>query len=222
MSGIAVLPGSDEWYLPYSPRAGAVRNIYAPPGGRRILASVEVGGLLDSPDGGETWSIGPILTDPDIHHITGHPHDPDLLFAALGWAAMRNAQRGPDAPPLGGLARSRDGGRTWQKFYTDYTRATIIPPTRPDLLLAAPAKEVGERGRIEVSADQGDTWQPASDGIATPMPDMVERFIPAPDGSIWAICSAGRLFYAKPDDWQWRSPLPPDTTVAVEAVALLT
>src|SRR4051794_9996508 len=73
LDGIRELPGYEEWYLPYSPRAGAVRNIYAPPGGRRLLASVEVGGLLDSPDGGETWSVGPILTDLDIHHITGHP-----------------------------------------------------------------------------------------------------------------------------------------------------
>lgn len=221
LAGIAALPGSEQWFLPYSPRAGAVRNIYAPPGGQRLLASVEVGGLLDSPDGGETWSIGPILTDPDIHHITGHPHDPDLLFAALGWAAMRHEERGPDAPKLGGLARSRDGGRTWEKFYTDYTRATIIPPTRPDLLLAGPAKEVGERGRIEVSADQGDTWQPANDGIEQPMADMVERFLPAPDGSIWAICSRGRLFRAMPGEWRWQSPLPAHAAVEVEAVAFL-
>src|ERR687897_2736493 len=56
LAGIRALPGSEAWYLPYSPRAGAVRNIYAPPGGRRLLASVEVGGLLDSPDAGETWT----------------------------------------------------------------------------------------------------------------------------------------------------------------------
>jgi photosystem II stability/assembly factor-like uncharacterized protein len=224
LAGIRTLPDHEEWYLPYSPRAGAVRNIYSP-GGQRLLASVEVGGLLDSPDGGETWSIGPVLTDPDIHHITGHPDEPDLLFASLGWASLKGEQRGPDAPPLGGVARSRDGGRTWTKFYSDYTRATIIPPSRPDLLLAGPAKEVGAQGRIEVSADQGDTWQPAGDGIEMPMTDMVELFLAAPDGAIWAICSRGRIFRAMPGEWQWRSPLPlplqADTTVEVESVAFL-
>lgn len=219
--GIRALPGSEAWYLPYSPRAGAVRNIYAPPGGRRLLASVEVGGLLDSIDGGATWSIRPVLNDPDIHHVTGHPDDPNLLFAALGWAAMRNERRGPDAPSLGGVARSRDGGRTWHKFHTDYTRATIIPPARPDLLLAGPAKNVGEQGRIEVSSDQGDTWQPAGAGIEHPMTDMVERFLAAPDGTVWAICAAGRLFRADPGAWQWRSPLPAGVTLDVEAVAFL-
>jgi photosystem II stability/assembly factor-like uncharacterized protein len=220
LAGIRKLDGHEAWYLPYSPRAGAVRNIYAPPGGKRLLASVEVGGLLDSPDGGETWSIGTVLTDHDVHHITGHPDDADLLFAALGWASLHD-RRGPDAPKLGGLARSRDGGRTWQKFYSDYTRAAIVPPTRPDLLLAGPAKEVGKQGRIDVSADQGVTWQSAGSGIEEPMADMVELFLAAPDGSVWALCAGGRLFRAQPGEWHWRSLLPEETMIEVRSVAFL-
>jgi photosystem II stability/assembly factor-like uncharacterized protein len=220
LAGIRALPGYEAWYLPYSPRAGAVRAIYSP-GGRRLLAAVEVGGLLDSHDGGETWSYLPVLTDSDLHHITGHPDDPDLHFASLGWASLKGEQRGPNAPPLGGVARSRDGGQSWEKFYSDYTRATIVPPARPDMLLAGPAKAVGEQGRIEVSADQGDTWQPAGDGIEIPMRDMVELFLAAPDGAIWAICSGGRVFRAEPGEWQWCSPLPADTTVEVKSVSFL-
>jgi photosystem II stability/assembly factor-like uncharacterized protein len=221
LEGIRALPGYDEWYLPYSPRAGALRNVYAPPGGRRLLASVEVGGLLDSQDGGATWSYLPVAADPDIHHVTGHRDDPDLLFVSIGWAGPKNEQRPPDAPKLGGVARSRDGGLTWHKFHTDYTRATIIPPARPDLVLAGPAQRVGAVGRIEVSADGGDSWQPAGDGIETPMEDMVELFLAAPDASIWAICSGGRLFGADPGDWHWRALLPEGATVEVQSVAFL-
>jgi hypothetical protein len=220
LEGIRALEGVDDWYLPYSPRAGAVRNIYSPPGTNRLLASVEVGGLLDSSDRGETWECRPILGDTDIHHITGHPDDPDLLFAALGWASLKNRPRDPDAP-LGGVARSRNGGRSWEKFHSDYTRAVIVPPSRRDLLLAGPAKKVGEQGRIEVSSDGGDTWSPAGVGIETPMEDMVELFVPAPDGSIWAICGGGRLFRAEPGEWQWRSALPPDAKVRVQSVAFV-
>jgi photosystem II stability/assembly factor-like uncharacterized protein len=221
LSGVARLAGADAWFLPYSPRAGALRNIYAPPGTRRLLASVEVGGLLDSGDGGDTWTYLPVLGEADIHHIAGHPDDPDLLYVSLGWAPPPGEARAADAPPLGGLARSRDGGRTWRKFYRDYTRASIVPPARPDLLLAGPAQAVGAQGRIEVSADGGDSWRPANDGIESPMPDMVELFLAAPDGSIWAICSQGRLFRTEPGEWRWRSPLLANAHVRVKSAALL-
>lgn len=219
LAGIRALSGHEDWYLPYSPRAGAVRNVYAPPGGERLLASVEVGGLLDSHDAGQTWAYLPVLTDPDVHHITGHPDNADLLFASLGWAGRKGEESGAGAPPLGGIARSRNGGRTWEKLHTDYTRATIIPPTRPDLLFAGPAKAVGAQGRIEVSANAGETWEPAGYGIEDPMEDMVELFLAAPDQSIWALCSGGRLFRAEPGEWQWRSVLPVDAAVEVESVA---
>jgi hypothetical protein len=39
---------------------------------------------------------------------------------------------------------------------------------------------------------------------------MVERFEEAPDGSIWALCSGGRLFVSEPGEWQWFAPLGKD------------
>lgn len=221
LTGLHDLAGIENWYLPYSPRAGAVRNIYAPPGdSERLLASVEVGGLLDSDDGGATWSYLPVLQDDDIHHITGHPDDANLLFASLGYAAIKRPDRAPDYH-LGGIARSRDGGATWQKLENDYTRATIIPPTRTDLVLAGPAPQVGRNGRIVVSADAGDTWQPASDGIDTPMPDMVELFVAAPDDTIWAICSGGRLLTATAGEWHWRSALPDGSAIDAQSASFV-
>jgi photosystem II stability/assembly factor-like uncharacterized protein len=213
------LPEHDRWYLPYSPRAGAVRNIYAPPGRPgRLYASVEVGGLLRSDDGGATWACGPVGHDDDIHFVTGHPQDADLLYAALGYASL--AYRGQaEHPRFGGIARSRDGGQTWQKLEQDYTRAIIIPPARPDLLLACPAPHVGREGRIVASADGGDTWQPAGDGIATPMADMVELFVAAPDDAIWAVCSGGGLLRATPGEWRWRSALPAGASLIVRSIA---
>jgi photosystem II stability/assembly factor-like uncharacterized protein len=211
LDGIAALPRSDEWFLPYSPRAGAVRNIHA---GDRLFASVEVGGLLSSDDGGQTWVCEPVIADEDIHHVTG---DAGALYVSLGTASLS----GDDPRPRGGIARSRDGGRTWRKLETDYTRATLVPPSRRDLLLAGPALRVGREGRIVVSADGGDSWEPAGDGIEVPMPDMVELFVPAPDDSVWAICSRGRALRADPGEWTWRSALPPGTTLEVKSLAFL-
>ncbi|HET9015630.1 MAG TPA: hypothetical protein VFN57_08535 [Thermomicrobiaceae bacterium] len=222
LDGIRAIPAHEEWYLPYSPRAGAVRNVYSPPGSdSRLLASVEVGGLLDSPDGGLSWTISPIGPDDDIHYVTGHPDQPNLLFAALGYAALKSRHRDESSPRLGGVGRSRDGGKTWQVLHTDYTRAVIVPPTHHELLLAGPSPQVGRMGRIEVSRDFGDSWEPAAGRLQTPMEDMVEVFQAAPDGSIWAVCSGGRLLRAEPEEWQWRSALPAGLGARVEAASFL-
>ncbi|HSR24485.1 MAG TPA: hypothetical protein VLW53_13100, partial [Candidatus Eisenbacteria bacterium] len=171
LDGLGALPAHREWYLPYSPRAGAVRNVYAPPGGRgELLASVEVGGLARSADGGATWSIEPVGPNDDVHQVSGHPTDGDLLWTSLGYAALRSRHRDDTSPPLGGVGRSRDGGRTWDVLHTSYTRSTIVPPARPELVLSGPAPEVSRGGRIEVSTDGGESWEPAAEGIDTPMP----------------------------------------------------
>jgi photosystem II stability/assembly factor-like uncharacterized protein len=214
MRAIAALPMSEEWYLPYSPRAGALRNFYASPlAPERLFASIEVGGVLRSHDGGESWTLLDLyasgIQDDDIHYVTGHPDRPDEVWLALGWAVLRRRSNIGRAQ-LGGVARSDDGGESWTKVLDgDYTRAVLIPPTRPDLVLAAPAKQVGSQGRIVVSADSGESWEPAGHGIEEPMADMVEVFVAAPDGSIWAICSGGRLLAAEPGEWRWRAALAP-------------
>ena len=211
LAGVRAIPAHADWYLPYSPRAGAVRNVFAPPGSRsRLLAAVEVGGLMETVDGGATWSIAPIGPNDDIHQISGDPSDANVLWSSLGYAALRSRRRHGASPKLGGVGRSRDGGKTWDVLHTDYTRSTIVPPASPELLLAGPAPEVGRQGRIEVSADGGESWQPAGGGIDMPMRDMVELFVPAPDGTIYAVCSGGRLLRSAPDAWSWRSALPPD------------
>jgi hypothetical protein len=73
-------------------------------------------------------------------------------------------------------------------------------------------------GRIEVSTDGGESWEPATEGIETPMPDMVERFVPAPDGTIHAVCSGGRLLRSEAGPRRRSSALPagvPDDVVSV-------
>ncbi|MGH7920481.1 MAG: WD40/YVTN/BNR-like repeat-containing protein [Candidatus Dormibacteraceae bacterium] len=204
LPGIEALPEHETWFLPYSPRAGALRNVHALPGRPgHLVAAVEVGGMLRTTDGGRSWSIEEIAGNDDIHQVTGDPEDGDRLWASLGYAALPVRRRHPGDRHLGGVARSRDGGRTWVVLHTDYTRSTVLVPGSPGLVLSGPAPKVGEGGRIVVSTDDGESWRPAGGGLETPMPDMVELFVPAPDGTIFAICSGGRLLRADPADWRW-------------------
>ena len=223
LAGITQIAGYDEWFLPYSPRAGAVRNVYAPPGSTgRLFASVEVGGLLQSDDGGETWTCAPVIEDDDIHFITGHP------ARARRFSTPRSAMRrsrstgammacgGSVASPARGMAARP--GKSWRA--TTRARRSSHRP-RPDLVLAGPSPQVGRGGRIVVSSDGGDTWEPASAGLDTPMADMVEVFVAAPDDTIWAVCSGGRLLHATPGEWHWHSALPADAGLTVQSVAFV-
>lgn len=57
-------------------------------------------GLLESTDGGATWSpLGWVLDDDAVGHLAVHPADPGLLYAGTFNAS---------------LYRSDDGGRTWE------------------------------------------------------------------------------------------------------------
>jgi hypothetical protein len=53
------------------------------------------------------------------------------------------------------------------------------------------------------------------------MPDMVELFVAAPDDTIWAVCSGGRLLVATAGEWHWRSALPDGSDLNVQSVSFV-
>jgi photosystem II stability/assembly factor-like uncharacterized protein len=81
----------------------------------RMIAAVGLVGLMRSEDGGTSWERDPVragMEYPDPFVM--HPERPDLLFMAVGvgwpphWYASGRAQ--------GKIARSEDGGRSWQRL----------------------------------------------------------------------------------------------------------
>lgn len=221
---ILQLPGVSEWFLPYSPRAGAIRN-YAASASGDLYASVEVGGLLCGADAGDAWNLiqvdpGPRVHD-DIHQVIVDPGD-GALFVALGGALVdrSHGQWATEPRQIGGVAVSRDDGASWTKLLPDYTRAIHIPSTASEWLIAGPAARTNQGGWIVGSKDRGATWESIDRGIDTPLDDMVERFEETPDGDVWALCSGGRVFAATPGEWAWRNPLPESSgDLRVESVA---
>jgi photosystem II stability/assembly factor-like uncharacterized protein len=204
---VSALRDTHGWFLPYSPEAGCVRGFAiaeSPETLTQVFAAVEVGGALVSRDSGDSWELvdgsdgnpdmsRPLgtLIHPDVHSITVHPSNPDIVTAPTG----------------GGLYRSTDGGSTWSCLYTCYCRATWVDPNDPGHIIFGPADGVSRNGRIEESRDGGMTWQPASTGMQVPWPQhMVERFVQT-DDSLLAILSNGELWSAGLEMLEWHRVL---------------
>lgn len=197
------LRDSFGWYLPYSPEAGCIRGFaFSGPEkqGRRIYAAAEVGGVLLSENGGVNWNMvagseghprmeyPPGMIHPDVHSVTVHPRDPDLVTAATG----------------GGLYRSRDGGASWSCLYRCYCRAAWVDPADPGHIVFGPADGVSRGGRIEESRDGGETWIIASTGMEIPWRnDMVERFHFA-QGELFALLARGEIWSRDAGSLKWR------------------
>ncbi len=191
------------WSLPYSPEAGCVRGFAFH--GQCAYAAVEVGGVLMSNDGGETWRQaegsrgGPSLNPrrdfvhSDVHSIAVHPSSPDHVVAPTG----------------GGLYRSSNAGTTWKHLYPAcYCRAVWLDPFDPDHMVLGPADGVDRNGRIERTFDGGRTWQLASDGLQVPWRrHMVERFVQL-EGQLLAVLSNGQLLAAPLEGLHWQRILP--------------
>ncbi len=205
-AGLRSWPEAASWYLPYSPRAGAVRTFAAHPAApSRLYAGIEVGGVLRSDDGGKTWRLLNGGIDPDVHHLAPHPTDPNTLLAATG----------------GGVYRTRNGGQTWECVVDAYTRAVAYHPLKPEVAFAGPARQVGRGGRILATRNGGDSWILAATGLPVPMPGMVDALYLFPEWPeiVFAVLSDGRLVWSGTERVEWQPvPLP---GVRVRCCALL-
>lgn len=182
---VAALRDEFGWWLPYSPEAGCVRGFAVH--GQRLYAAVEVGGLLHSTDGGQSWTmvegsegrpqfgrppLGKI--HPDVHSVVVHALSAERLFA----------------PTAGGLYASQDGGVSWRNINDDcYARAVWVDPQDADRIIFGPSDgPSGRNGRIEVSQDGGLTWRKTEGWTSS----MVERFVPLGD-TLFAVLDDGQL-----------------------------
>jgi photosystem II stability/assembly factor-like uncharacterized protein len=204
---VAQLRDKYNWSLPYSPRAGCIRDFAVH--GQRAYAAVEQGGLLRSDDNGRSWHLmDPEENEslvashqpwihPDVHSVHIHPSSADQVFAPTG----------------GGLYYSTSGGRSWSHLHPHYCRAIWVDPNRPATMILGSADGPDRNGRIEVSRNGGDTWDLAMDGLEIGWPNnMVEQFLQI-DNQLLAVLSNGALISTTLDTLEWRSIRAPLTNV---------
>lgn len=138
-------------------------------------------GVYKSTDGGKTWT--PVLT---IDENTGccwlamHPSRPDWIYAAM-YARRRTAYSYQSGGPEGGIYRSKDGGKSWEKLTKGLPATTgrigfDIFAGDPNVMIAVVQSNEGgtssirddrsKSGGVFRSEDGGDTWERLS--VRTP------------------------------------------------------
>jgi hypothetical protein len=157
------VPSVAQWCFPPPPHIGHVKDIVIE--SDRLLVGIEIGALLVSDDGGESFSELRVDPDPvecDIHRIVTSPLRPQRIIVA-------NGMMGP--------MTSEDAGLTWRRNPVppdvNYPDAIVIHPDQPDLVFMTAAAgwplqwvRLGRaRGKIVRSRDAGNTWERLLGGL---------------------------------------------------------
>jgi photosystem II stability/assembly factor-like uncharacterized protein len=153
LPAFARAPGAAEWVFPVPPGYPNIRWILAGPTDPRVLSvGVEIGGMIRSEDGGETWQDRTADMNRDIHCVAAHPGAPTVLYTST-----------PQGP-----YRSDDGGRSWKHLWRDrspsYSAQIAVHPAQPDTVIAGISR--GFRGgdaALYRTTDRGESWTRATE-----------------------------------------------------------
>jgi photosystem II stability/assembly factor-like uncharacterized protein len=146
------VPSEPHWSYPPRPWTHHVRTIALHQTDPDWLAvGIELGGVIRSLDGGETWIDHDPQAHSDAHQLLTHPLAPDRVYEAAGQ----------------GIARSEDRGETWTRFEhgldRHYAWAEAVDPSDPDLWYVAvsrsPFAAHGDGdGQAHLWRSGGDGW----------------------------------------------------------------
>ena len=188
LEALRALPSAPTWSFPPRPWTSHVRAIApSPHEADRILVGIELGGLMLSEDGGESWHDHRPDAQKDVHALAWHPTASGRAYEAGG----------------GGAAWSVDAGRTWRRADAGrdrhYTYALAVDPDEADswYVSASPGPmQAHYRGNAEahVYRWRGDgPWERLAGGLPDPL-DSMPYAMTASNGHLYAGLADGRLY----------------------------
>jgi hypothetical protein len=190
LPGLLELPSQPTWSFPPRPWTSHVRWIAPSPHEADVLlAGIELGGLMRSTDGGETWDDHRPGAQPDVHSLAWHPQAEGRAYEAGG----------------GGAAWSDDAGDTWQPADEGrdrhYTWSVTVDPEDPELWyvsastgpFAAHRRGSDPQARV-FRRSSGDGWVALVGGLPDPLPAMPYALVAADGGRLFAGLANGELW----------------------------
>ena len=161
LEGMRNLPSAPTWSFPPRPWTSHVRAIapsHADPD--LVVVGIELGGVVRSTDGGESWQDQRPGAQADCHSLAAHRTDPGLLYEAGG----------------GGFALSRDFGDSWEPaddgMGLSYAWGVAVDAEDPALVYASAASGPGRAhgsghsGASIYRRRNGGLWEAVLEGLA--------------------------------------------------------
>ena len=172
----------------------------------QLWVGVEVGGILHSVDGGDSWSVGCPGDNPDLHMIFPHPEKEGVLFASTGYGRLDGIAEMVEGNA--GVFRSDDAGSTWKYVWGGitprYSRPMCIDQTAPFPVTVASAPTAfssfkdpqGAGAMLFRSDDEGVSWRSLCDDAHSPSAVNFHGLTPNPDspGSVFVGTDNGELW----------------------------
>ena len=210
--GFRAVPESTAWGFHAPTRDSHVRDLRVSPGDpTHLYAGIEVGGMVRSKDGGNSWQQLPGLDD-DIHCVNLSTTRPQRVYVATASAPYR----------------TDDGGDSWELINDGldrrYTLHVAAAPDDADLVLVTVSENARRNNpQFYRSIDGGQSWRLVEGlGSGENPEDMVVAFEwdPHSPGQVYAGTDGGKLFRSRNRGESWEQLPVTLSSVAVGALAV--
>lgn len=204
-------PEAERWCVPIDPplpgRARAIVIDRQNP--KRIAVGVEVGGIMLTEDGGESWDLVMPGGNPDLHMMFADPERPEVLYASTGYGRFDHIAEMVEGNA--GVFRSEDGGRHWDYAWKGmtprYSRPMCIDAAAHLTVASAPTAfshykdEGGAKAMLYRSDDGGANWRSLCDAAHSPSPANFHGLTvdPEQDGGVLVGTDTGELWRVSSD-----------------------
>jgi photosystem II stability/assembly factor-like uncharacterized protein len=197
LAALQTIPSRDRWSYPPRPWTSHVRWIAPDPHRpQRLLVGIELGGLMYSDDGGESFTDHRPGAEPDVHTIAWHPRVEGRAYEAGG----------------GGAAWSRDGGWSWEPAESGrahrYCWALAVDTDDPDRWYVSAAHgpfqaHGGGPARAGLYRWEADgPWVSIEAGLPRPL-DSMPYALASSTAGLFVGLADGRLFHSTDRGASW-------------------